>query len=567
MRFGEQPDKPADDAEKGQDQQEAGAESSARRQEPNLNTFEQFMGGEPYPLRSEQEPATSAPSPSPTTTSPDKDAVQRVSEEPAVETHSAGAAVSRAGIGDIMPVTAARQVIQHCTFGATGMKLRPGSHLVTNVPALRIPYYQQLPVGKQSYLPWLAYLDNGALCVFVARDHAAECQIEKERLLRAFADASYTAAKIEEVDAEPGELRLLASMLRDMPADRSAVTGMWSPAEGEKANARALFAVLQSDLHVHSVRRKGRGWSVYRDRLGWQEVISPELKDALDRCAGTAPSLRLPMLRTEIYPFEDISAGMEASAVDALHKTTSLAVGACIIGGPGTGGAITTAASVANVAAKIQDRSACAVGIEPIASGDADWLHAETIEDAGASDAGIILWNTEMSSTLGRHLAKILESGKLVIVNLCSPSLVETLENLLLSGATTAFFTQSVSGIFHQIRVPLLCPDCSLYDDRDSTLSDLGFSGGVTFNAKRRGSGPCPTCGGHHVLREATLIEALEPSSLERNIKKSLFMDRNMIDADQAIIAKKRLWNSGLYHYVLRGEMDIDDLRKYARRY
>ena len=562
MQFGGKPDKPADDADTGKHQQEVETSSTNVREEKKPDTLAEFMA-QPFDTRKSTPEVEDPPSAEPRETAPQASSALSTPSQPRIPSEMAHQLFN-----EIMPSNAARQVIQHCSFGATGMMLRPGTYAVSNVPMLKIPAYEQLTFDDHHYLPWLIYQVDGSLGVVAIKDHLADAVAGKEKLRQTFMEAGHPVAKIEEIDAQPGELRLLASILREIPDDRDAFQNIWSAGEDRQRNASNLLVGMQRDLHIQAIRYEAaKGWRALRGRRGWQDVKSHYLKSALEQSFGTPSALRISMRQTQTYPFEDLTAGMESSAVEALHKTAGLAMGVCIIGGPDGSGMVTTAASVANFAASVQLCSACAVGIRVAGDMDVDWINAESIEEARETDAGVILWNTEMTKGTGRSLAKILEMGKLVIVSIFSASLVETIESLLHSGATTAFFTQSVSGIFQQIRVPLLCPDCSMPDDRDSTLADLGFVNGVTFNAKRRGSGFCSTCGGHHVLRDANLIEALIPSELDRNIKKSLFMDRNMIDADQAIIAKNRLWNSGLYHYVLRGEMDIDDLRRFAKRY
>jgi hypothetical protein len=471
----------------------------------------------------------------------------------------------------IMSANAARQVIQHCTFGAVGIKLRPGSYAVSNLPGLKVTRFLKIASGRHERLPWLMYQDHDGLCLVVARDHTItiDAKAHSQALESTFAEAGYRLTKIDEVEAEPAELHLLASFLRDMPKDREALFELWNPGGGRQVDKEQVFAMLQSELHIQSVRQSGGGkpgWRALRGRRGWEPVESADLHNALDQIK-VPNALEIPVCKVPVYPFEDISAGLEASAVEALYSTAMSATGACIIGGGRNTGGIVTAASVANFAAGTQGVSACAVGVDVDPAGATDWLRARTIDEAAETDAGVILWATGMGPTTGAVLAKLVALGKLVVVSLFSASLVQTIEALMESGATAAVFTQSVKGVFQQIRVPLLCPDCALPDDRDKTLEDLGFISGVSFNAKRRGVGFCTTCGGHHVLRDAHIIEALVPTKLDRNNRQSIFVDRNVIDADQAVIAKNRLWVSGLSHYVLRGEMDIDDLRRFTRRY
>jgi len=456
-----------------------------------------------------------------------------------------------------MSAPAFRQIMEKCTFGV-GVKMRVSPLLSMNVVSVLRQAAFEMSIDPK-YVPWLLYEDQGKTKLAVAKDgNLIDTEPYKSHLLGEFQRAGFSIATVHEIDANIADLEDLAACYRKIPTYEEMIQ-VASPIDDIPLSQ--VLGQLSVTHAVSSVRCISDEAVLWERKSGHKyKTTDPRLVDAM----GRRKSLRIHSTMVSPRPIDEMTAGIEGSITERLNEITSRGRGVVIFGGTSTTGKTVMAATIAD-AALGRKRAGCSVGVA-VRHGTGEWMEAATVEDAATSAADVILWKTGEHDSLGKELARLNRLGKLVILSLSSPSIPETIDILYQSGASGVFVSQSVIGIFHCYLVPILCPDCSIHDGRESTINSLGIYSGVNIVAKQVGGG-CPTCHGQGYIRLTQILESLIPDELVREVKQSLFNDQIALEAVNGINAKRRAWSQGITQLVLRGEADIDDLRRVVRPY
>lgn len=271
----------------------------------------------------------------------------------------------------------------------------------------------------------------------------------------------------------------------------------------------------------------------------------------------------------EEIPLEYLLKKMDQQSADTIKKQARKGSGVIVIAGEKVDVNLEMAISIAG-AGRDADGFAASIGFKVRSSKWVSLEPASAMVPFSVSTVALLI-DTNNIPEFGRLAQTLASSGKLVVVCIKASSIPEAMEELLNNGMSVSFMINSVHLVALQANLPILCQDCARVDERESTAKHVNENTAwrrtlIDQAAKklmRRGIG-CPSCNFIGYSDTARIIEGIEISESDKDVKKSI-QQRDFVDMMASINVQRRLWATSIT-YLVTGEIDSRDMEKNVQR-